>query len=419
MTASTRRRRFAEVPGWRRRSSSRARSCPRRHWPTTTCSLPSRSRKLARSVGKGDYAAACPKLEASQKLEPAVGTQFNLADCFEHVGRTASAYALFSQVVCIAHSAGKFEREKSAKERAAALEPKLARVRLEVTAPAPGLEVRIDDVLVEKTAWSEAFPIDPGEHRGVSASAPSHRAWEGTLSGQASQLVVVKVPELVDTTVRVAPAPVSSVAIAVVAADVRNCRRGNRRCLVVRSSAPSRASWRSRIARRVSASARRISTRSAAPPRRGRPRGTPRRPPVTCRPCRSSPVASSSRAQRCSGSRRLPRARARHVSPGASSKAASDDAPPRSNPPPARVDIGVRMARVQRAPRHRVRGLRARWRRHRSRDRYERRGRYAGDASNASRADATGCGTMIIVSCTNTFTDTFNCGACGHDCLGG
>lgn len=158
-------------------------------------------------VEKGDYAAACPKLEASQKLEPAVGTQFNLADCLEHVDRAASAYALFNQVARIARSAGKFEREKSAKERAAALEPKLARVRLEVKAPAPGLEVRIDDVVVEKAAWAEPLPIDPGEHR-VRASAPSHQTWEGTIFGQPSQLVLVNVPELVDSTVRVASPPV-------------------------------------------------------------------------------------------------------------------------------------------------------------------------------------------------------------------
>jgi hypothetical protein len=160
-------------------------------------------------VEKGNYAAACPKLEASQKLDPAVGTQFNLADCYEHVGRTASAFALFDQVARIARSAGKFERERSAKERAAALEPKLARVRLAVKAPAPGLEVRIDDVLVEKAAWTEPFSVDPGAHR-ISASAPSHRSWEGSLSGQPSQLVVVDIPELVDTTVRVAPPPVAA-----------------------------------------------------------------------------------------------------------------------------------------------------------------------------------------------------------------
>lgn len=159
-------------------------------------------------VEKGDYVAACPKLEASQKLEPAVGTQFNLADCYEHLGRTASAYALFGQVARIARSAGKFEREKSAKERAAVLEPKLARVRLDVKAPAPGLELRIDDALVEKASWSEPFPVDPGAHR-LRASAPSHRAWESTLAGQPSQVVTVNVPELVDTAVHAAPAMVA------------------------------------------------------------------------------------------------------------------------------------------------------------------------------------------------------------------
>jgi hypothetical protein len=157
-------------------------------------------------VEKGSYEAACPKLEASQKLEPAVGTQFNLADCYEHVGRTASAHALFGQVARIARSAGKFEREKSAKERAAALEPMLARIRLDVKAPAPGLEVRIDDAIVEKSGWAEPFAIDPGDHR-ISASAPSHRPWEGTLSGRPSQLVVVSVPALVSTTVHT-PAPI-------------------------------------------------------------------------------------------------------------------------------------------------------------------------------------------------------------------
>ena len=180
---------------------------PAAHADDTVQSAESLFQNARALVEKGDYAAACPKLEASQKLEPAVGTQFNLADCYEHVGRTASAYALFNQVARIARSAGKFEREKSAKERAAVLEPKLARVQLDVKAPAPGLEVRIDDILVEKTSLTEPFPVDPGEHR-ISASAPSHRAWDGMLSGKASQLVTVNVPELVDTTVRAAPAPV-------------------------------------------------------------------------------------------------------------------------------------------------------------------------------------------------------------------
>jgi len=158
-------------------------------------------------VEKGDYAAACPKLDASQKLDPAVGTQFNLADCYEHLGKTATAFALFEEVARIARAAGKFERERSAKERAAALAPKLARVHLDVKATAPGLEVRIDDQPVAKSAWSEAFPIDPGPHR-VTASAPSHAPFEATIAANASALSEVSVPELVDTTVHEAPAPV-------------------------------------------------------------------------------------------------------------------------------------------------------------------------------------------------------------------
>ena len=161
-------------------------------------------------VEKGDYAAACPKLEKSQELDPAVGTQFNLADRYEHLGRTATAFALFEEVARIARAAGKFEREKSARERAAALAPKLAHVHLDVNATAPGLEIRIDDVLVAKSAWSESFPIDPGAHR-IVASAPSHASWESTIAAQERQLSEVHVPELVDTSVHApspAPAPV-------------------------------------------------------------------------------------------------------------------------------------------------------------------------------------------------------------------
>lgn len=157
-------------------------------------------------VEKGDYAAACPKLAASQKLDPAVGTQFNLADCYEHLGRTATASALFEEVARIAGAAGKFERERSAKERALALAPKLARVHLDVKATAPGLEIRIDDVLVAKSGWAEAFPIDPGAHR-IKASAPSHASWESSIAARESSLAEVQVPELVDTSVRPPPAP--------------------------------------------------------------------------------------------------------------------------------------------------------------------------------------------------------------------
>lgn len=146
---------------------------------------------------RGQYAEACPKLEKSLELEPAVGTQFNLADCYEHIGRTASAHAMFEEVASIARKAGKFERERSAKERAAALEPKLARARIVVSSAAPGLEVRIDDTLVDRTKWSAAVAVDPGTHR-IRASAPGRRPFAGSFEAHASSTVDTTVPELVE-----------------------------------------------------------------------------------------------------------------------------------------------------------------------------------------------------------------------------
>jgi hypothetical protein len=157
-------------------------------------------------VEAGNYAEACPKLERSQKLDGAVGTQFNLADCYEHVGRTASAYKMFGEVATIARAAGKFERERSAKERMSTLEPRLARVRLAVKATAPGLEVRIDETLIDKARWAEAFPIDPGAHV-VRATAPGRRPFEARLSAEERHTAEATVPELVDPTPRAVVAP--------------------------------------------------------------------------------------------------------------------------------------------------------------------------------------------------------------------
>src|SRR5580700_6879370 len=74
---------------------------------------------------------ACPKLEESQRLDPTPVTEFYLADCYERAGRTASAWTTFLDLAAGEHKNGgtkEAEREKVARDRAKALEPKLSQL---------------------------------------------------------------------------------------------------------------------------------------------------------------------------------------------------------------------------------------------------------------------------------------------------
>ena len=153
-------------------------------------------------VTAGRYAEACPKLAESERLEPALGTRFNLANCYEHLGRTATAQALFLDVARAAHAAGKFERERLAKERAAALRPPT--LRLDVRASAPSLEIRLDDAVLTPATWSAERALDPGPHE-VSATASGRSPWRWT-GALREGTTKVTVPELAPTAPAETPA---------------------------------------------------------------------------------------------------------------------------------------------------------------------------------------------------------------------
>jgi tetratricopeptide (TPR) repeat protein len=74
-----------------------------------------------RLVKSGDYAQACPKFEQSMQLDDGIGTEFNLADCWEKIGRTGRARDLFLEVADAARATGEWDREQAARQRAAAL----------------------------------------------------------------------------------------------------------------------------------------------------------------------------------------------------------------------------------------------------------------------------------------------------------
>lgn len=131
-----------------------------------------------RLIGAGKYEEACPKLAESQRLDPAPGTALNLGTCYEHTGKTASAWFAFRDAEASAVAAGQKDRVAAARKKAAQLEPTLSRLTI-VVAPesrAPGLEVRADGAVVAQGGWGTALPVDPGPHD-VVATAPGRSSW--------------------------------------------------------------------------------------------------------------------------------------------------------------------------------------------------------------------------------------------------
>ena len=149
----------------------------------------------------GKPAEACPKLEESQRLDPAMGTQFFLAVCYESTGRPTSAWSLFLEVATAAKADGNAVRETTARSRAAALEPKLPRLAVSVAEAdtgLPGLTVVRDGVVLKAVAWGSAIPVDLGDHT-VRATATGKVPWETTVTvRELGQKLDVAVPPLAD-----------------------------------------------------------------------------------------------------------------------------------------------------------------------------------------------------------------------------
>ncbi len=147
---------------------------------------------------------ACPKLAESQRLDPALGTEFRLAECYEGLGRFASAWALFVDVGDRSDSQGMVPQRQKARQRADAIEPKLAWLTLVVppeVAALPGLAILCDDAPIQSASFGVALPLDPGPHR-VSAVAPGKLAWaSGVTTAAPGERAVLTIPSLADAVV--------------------------------------------------------------------------------------------------------------------------------------------------------------------------------------------------------------------------
>lgn len=157
----------------------------------------------------GRYEQACLKFEESLKKREGIGIKFNLADCWERTGRTASAHRLFHEVAAATKRLGQTEREALARDRAAALEPRLSRLQIQMSGSTEGVEVLRNGVKLGRDALGVPFPVDPGTHE-IHIIAEGKKPWSSrlTVPPEPAAITAVVVPPLDDAepaAARVAP----------------------------------------------------------------------------------------------------------------------------------------------------------------------------------------------------------------------
>lgn len=107
---------------------------------------------------EGRVKDACAAFEESGRLDPALGTLLNLAECEVQLGRPARAYARFQEVLAWSRRVRHTAREQVALTRLAELKP---RVALVVVDAGPEALVEVDG---QSLAAGTQVPFEPGPH---------------------------------------------------------------------------------------------------------------------------------------------------------------------------------------------------------------------------------------------------------------
>lgn len=134
--------------------------------------------KASAEMDVKNYASACPTLEEVTRLIPeGLGAKLTLAECYEGLGKLASAWSAYTLVEELAKKAGQDERARKAARKAAALLPGLATLTIQVPEEVraiPGLAITHRQTPVGEAQWGTPLPVDAGEHE-VEITAPGRK----------------------------------------------------------------------------------------------------------------------------------------------------------------------------------------------------------------------------------------------------
>jgi len=124
------------------------------------------------AVGRGDHATACRMFAESNRLEPAVGTELNMALCELEIGHLLRAWQLFQSIVHKLPPGD--ERASLARDRLAEVDARVPRLVLKAAVPLPsGTEIIHGQTRLTASSLDVPIPFDPGEKE-IVVKVPGH-----------------------------------------------------------------------------------------------------------------------------------------------------------------------------------------------------------------------------------------------------
>jgi hypothetical protein len=141
------------------------------------------------------YDTACAKFRESDRLDPAVGTHLNLANCEEQRDHVASARVLFAEA--LAQLPSDDPRSAVAKARMQALDARVPRLTIRSQSPLPmGTELAIAGSSLDLATARMPLMLDPGTYQ-LLVSVPKRRVATYSVELREGQTVdfVIPVPD--------------------------------------------------------------------------------------------------------------------------------------------------------------------------------------------------------------------------------
>ncbi|HEY6175364.1 MAG TPA: hypothetical protein VIX73_12995, partial [Kofleriaceae bacterium] len=156
--------------------------------------LHTQARNLATA---NQWPEACARFEDSLRYAAKLATRLELAGCYEHIGKLAAAWRTYRESAVQAAQTSDSAQRDLAQSRAAAIEPRLARLVIAPPSnPPAGFTVTTDGARFDAGKLGTATFFDAGRHE-IAASAPGFAPSTRTVTLVAGKLETLALPALV------------------------------------------------------------------------------------------------------------------------------------------------------------------------------------------------------------------------------